>query len=69
MSVTHTKAIRIDEVGPPEVMKYVDVSLGEPGPGEVLIAQKACDSINIKFSKSGGIQAQGLIEFLHSKGF
>ena len=27
MSVITTKAIRIDEVGPPEVMKYVDVTL------------------------------------------
>ena len=42
MSTLQTKAIRIDEVGPPEVMKYVDVTLGEPGPGEVLVNQKAC---------------------------
>ena len=73
MSVTHTKAIRIDEVGPPEVMKYVDVSLGEPGPGEVLIAQKACglNYIDIYF-RSGyypqplpggiGMEASGVIE-------
>ena len=73
MSVMNTKAIRIDEVGPPEVMKYVDVSLGEPGPGEVLITQKACglNYIDIYF-RSGyypqplpggiGMEASGMIE-------
>ena len=54
-------------------MKYVDVSLGEPGPDEVLIAQKACglNYIDIYF-RSGyypqplpggiGMEASGVIE-------
>ncbi|MFZ6870588.1 quinone oxidoreductase family protein [Undibacterium sp. Di27W] len=36
------KAIRIQQTGGPEVMEYVDVELGTPGPGEVLVIQKAC---------------------------
>jgi len=73
MSVITTKAIRIDEVGPPEVMKYVDVTLGDPGPGEVLVQQKACglNYIDIYF-RSGyypqplpggiGMEASGIVE-------
>lgn len=37
-----TKAIRINQTGGPEVMEYVDVDLGTPGPGQVLIHQMAC---------------------------
>ena len=36
------KAIRINSVGGPEVMEYVDVELGNPGPGEALVRQHAC---------------------------
>jgi len=36
-----TKAIRIDKTGGPEVMKWVDVEVGEPGDGEVRIKQHA----------------------------
>ncbi|WP_136417558.1 quinone oxidoreductase [Herbaspirillum sp. ST 5-3] len=36
------KAIRINAVGGPEVMEYVDVEVGEPGPGEVRVRQAAC---------------------------
>lgn len=35
------KAIRIESNGGPEVMQWVDVEVGEPGPGEVLIRQEA----------------------------
>jgi NADPH2:quinone reductase len=35
------KAVRIHEAGGPEVLRYEDVSLGEPGPGEAVVAQKA----------------------------
>ena len=35
------KAIRISRSGGPEVMEYVDVTVGEPGPGEVRIRQAA----------------------------
>ncbi|RZI43692.1 quinone oxidoreductase [Herbaspirillum sp. HC18] len=36
------KAIRINTVGGPEVMEYVDVEVGEPGPGEARVRQMAC---------------------------
>jgi NADPH2:quinone reductase len=36
------KAIRIFKNGGPEVMEYVDVEVGEPGPGEVRIRHAAC---------------------------
>ncbi len=39
----HTvKAIQISEFGPPELMKLVDVEVGEPGPGQVRIRHHAC---------------------------
>jgi NADPH2:quinone reductase len=37
-----TKAIRYDKTGGPEVMKWVDVEVGEPGEGEVRLRQSAC---------------------------
>src|SRR4030081_665871 len=37
-----TKAIRIFKNGGPEVMEYVDVEVGEPGPGEARVRQAAC---------------------------
>ena len=39
---THTsRAVRIDEHGGPEKLKLVDVTVGEPGPGEIRIRHKA----------------------------
>lgn len=35
------RAIQIDRVGEPEVMKLVDVEIGEPGPGEVRVRHTA----------------------------
>ena len=37
-----TKAIRMAATGGPEVMEYVDVEVGEPGPGEARVRQAAC---------------------------
>jgi NADPH2:quinone reductase len=37
-----TKAIRLFKTGGPEAMEYVDVEVGEPGPGEVRIKHAAC---------------------------
>ncbi|MDR3481582.1 MAG: quinone oxidoreductase [Burkholderiaceae bacterium] len=37
-----TKAIRIFETGGPEVMKLVEVEVGEPGPGEARVRHAAC---------------------------
>ncbi|WP_064573009.1 quinone oxidoreductase family protein [Cupriavidus gilardii] len=36
-----SKAIRIFQNGGPEVMQWVDVEVGEPGPGEIRIRQEA----------------------------
>ncbi|QAU35512.1 quinone oxidoreductase [Janthinobacterium sp. 17J80-10] len=36
-----SKAIRISRVGGPEVMEYVDVEVGAPGPGEVRVRHAA----------------------------
>ena len=36
-----TKAIRISKNGGPEVLEYVDVEVGEPGPGEARVRQHA----------------------------
>jgi NADPH2:quinone reductase len=36
-----TKAIRISRTGGPEVMEYVDVEVGEPGPGEARVRHEA----------------------------
>ena len=36
-----TKAIRIHEAGGPEVLKWEDVEVGDPGPGEVRLRQTA----------------------------
>ena len=35
------KAVRIEAFGGPEVMKFVDVAVGEPGPGEARIRHRA----------------------------
>jgi len=35
------KAIRMSKTGGPEVMEYVDVEVGDPGPGEVRIRHAA----------------------------
>ncbi len=36
------KAIRIHETGGPDVLKYEDVEVGDPGPDEVRLEQSAC---------------------------
>ncbi|QDL92030.1 quinone oxidoreductase [Paroceanicella profunda] len=35
------KAIRISSFGGPEVLEYVDVEVGQPGPGEIRLSQRA----------------------------
>ena len=37
-----SKAIRIFLTGGPEVLEYVDVEVGHPGPGEARVRQQAC---------------------------
>ncbi len=41
MTTNTVKAIRMNKTGGPEVLEYLDVELGEPGPGEVLIRHHA----------------------------
>jgi NADPH:quinone reductase-like Zn-dependent oxidoreductase len=36
------KAIRIQQQGGPEVLKWEDVEVGDPGPGEARVRHKAC---------------------------
>jgi len=67
------KAIRISKTGGPEVMEYVEVDVGEPGPGEVRIRQAACglNYIDVYFRTGDypstlpaglGMEAAGVIE-------
>ncbi len=41
MTAFTSKAIRIDQQGGPEQLKLVEVSVGEPGPGQIRIRHKA----------------------------
>lgn len=41
MSQTLSRAIRIDQHGGPEQLKLVEVTVGDPGPGETRIRHKA----------------------------
>lgn len=36
-----SKAVRIHEVGGPEVLKFETVEVGDPGPGQALLRQTA----------------------------
>lgn len=67
------KAIRINQVGGPEVMQLVDVAIGEPSLGEVRIQHKACglNFIDVYFRTglykqplpaSLGLEGAGIIE-------
>lgn len=67
------KAIRIEQVGGPEVMKLVDVEVGKPGPGEVRVRQTAIGLNYIDtYHRSGlyklpmpsgiGLEAAGTVE-------
>ena len=68
-----TRAVRIDRHGGPEEMKIVDVTVGEPGPGEIRIRHKAVglNFIDV-YQRSGlypqtmplqlGMEAAGVVE-------
>jgi len=70
---TTTKAVRIEQFGGPENMQYVDVEVGEPGPGQIRIRHEACglNFIDI-YQRSGvyplalpvtlGMEAAGVVE-------
>ena len=68
-----TKAIRISAAGGPEVMEYVDVEVGEPGPGQARVRQVACglNYIDVYFRTGAypqplpaglGMEASGTVE-------
>ena len=68
-----TKAIHIDRHGGPEELKLVDVTVGEPGPGEIRIRHKAIGLNFIDtYQRSGlypfampmqlGMEASGIVE-------
>ncbi|NEX64379.1 quinone oxidoreductase family protein [Noviherbaspirillum galbum] len=54
------KAIRINAVGGPEVMEYVDVEVGDPGPGEARVRQAACGLNYIDVYFRTGLYPQAL---------
>jgi len=69
-----TKAIRIHATGGPEVLKWEDIEVGEPGPGQVRLQQSACGLNYIDvYGRSGmypvgdlpavlGMEAVGVVE-------
>ena len=73
MSQTLSRAIRIDQHGGPEQLKLVDVTVGDPGPGEIRIRHKAVglNFIDV-YQRSGlypmtmplqlGMEAAGIVE-------
>jgi NADPH2:quinone reductase len=73
MTSTTSRAIRIDKNGGPEELKLVEVSVGEPGPGEIRIRHKAVglNFIDV-YQRSGlytlpmplqlGMEASGIVE-------
>ena len=72
-----TRAVRIDQNGGPEVLKIVDVTVGDPGPGEIRIRHKAVglNFIDV-YQRTGlyplpmplnlGMEASGVIESVGS---
>ncbi|MSO64695.1 MAG: quinone oxidoreductase [Alphaproteobacteria bacterium] len=70
-----TKAVVIRETGAPEVMRWEDIAVGDPGPGQVRIRQTAC-GVNFldTYHRAGthfmplalptilGVEAAGIIE-------
>ena len=73
MTQIHSRAVRIDQHGGPEQLKIVDVTVGDPGPGEIRIRHKAC-GLNFLdvYQRSGvyplpmpqqlGMEASGVVE-------
>ena len=77
MSVIQSKAIKMMEVGGPEVLKWVDIEVAEPGPDEVRIQHQAIglNFIDVYFRKGVypqplpgwlGMEASGIVESVGS---
>ena len=78
MSTMQSKAIKMMEVGGPEVLKWVDIEVGEPGPQDVRIRHEAIglNFIDVYFRKGVypqplpgwlGMEASGVIESVGSE--
>ena len=73
MSQFTSRAVRINQHGGPEEMKIAEVTVGEPGPGEIRIRHKAC-GLNFLdvYQRTGvyqlpmplqlGMEASGIVE-------
>jgi hypothetical protein len=61
-SVSHiqSRAIRIDQHGGPDQLKLVDVTVGDPGPGEIRIRHKAVGLNFIDVYQRSGLYAMPL---------
>jgi len=57
MSDTTVKAVQIDQNGGPEQLKLVDVTVGDPGPGEIRIRHKAVGLNFIDVYQRSGLYA------------
>lgn len=55
-----TKAIRMFKTGGPEVMEYVEVEVGDPGPGEARVRHAACGLNYIDVYFRTGLYPQSL---------
>jgi NADPH2:quinone reductase len=55
-----TKAIQINEFGGPDVLRYVDIEVGDPGPGEVRVRHHACGVNFIDVYQRTGLYANPL---------
>ena len=73
MTQIASRAVRIDENGGPEQLKIVNVTVGDPGPGEIRIRHKAVGLNYIDtYQRSGlyklplpltlGMEASGIVE-------
>ena len=63
-----TKAIQINEFGGPEVLRYVDVEVGAPGPGEVRVRHQACGVNFIDVYQRTGLYQNALPLILGGEG-
>jgi len=57
---TTVQAIQIEQFGGPEVLKLVEVAVGEPGPGEIRIRHHACGLNFIDVYQRTGLYANPL---------
>ena len=54
------KAVRIDAFGGPEVMKFVEVEVGDPGPGQARVRHRAIGVNYIDIYQRSGVYPNAL---------